>query len=103
MGQIDSIPSAARSTSGSPWQNAYGESFNGRLRDECLMLEWFRTVAEAQVVIAMWRREYHEHRPHSSLGYQTPVEFRRAYDDQQMQAERLELIKLPTNGATLTT
>jgi putative transposase len=39
---------------GSAWQNAYGESFNGRLRDECLMLEWFRNVAEAKVEIAMW-------------------------------------------------
>ena len=52
---------------GSPWQNAYGESFNGRLRDECLNMEWFRTVQEAQVVIARWRRHDHEDRPHSSL------------------------------------
>ncbi len=65
---------------GSPWQNPYGESFNGRLRDECLTLEWFRNVAEAKVVIAMWRREYNQDRPHSSLGYQTPLQFRQAYD-----------------------
>lgn len=87
---------------GSPWQNAYGESFNGRLRDECLMLEWFRNVAEAQVVIGMWRCQYNKHRPHSSLGYQTPVEFRRAYDDQQVRTELLEPTKLRTNGAILT-
>lgn len=43
---------------GSPWQNAYGESFNGRLRDECLNLEWFRNVAQARVVIGQWRRHY---------------------------------------------
>lgn len=88
---------------GSPWQNAYGESFNGRLRDECLMLEWFRSLAEAKVVIAMWRRQYNEHRPHSSLGYQTPVEFRHAFERQQEQAHGLESDKLQTNGAILTT
>jgi putative transposase len=68
---------------GSPWQNAKGESFNGRLRDECLNLEWFRTVQEAQVVIGAWRRHYNEERPHSSLGYQTPQEFRWTYERQQ--------------------
>ena len=67
---------------GSPWQNGYGESFNGRLRDECLNLEWFHNVAEARVVIERWRRQYNEDRPHSSLGYQTPCEFRLAYDRQ---------------------
>jgi putative transposase len=68
---------------GSPWQNAYSESFNGRLRDECLNLEWFRTVLEARVVIGAWRRHYNEERPHSSLGYQTPQEFRQRYERQQ--------------------
>ncbi len=67
---------------GSPWQNAYGESFNGRLRDECLNMEWFRNLPEAQVVIARWRREYNEERPHSSLAYQTPQAFRQAYEEQ---------------------
>jgi putative transposase len=67
---------------GSPWQNAYGESFNGRLRDECLNQEWFRSVQEARVVIGTWRRHYNEERPHSSLGYQTPQEFRRSYERQ---------------------
>lgn len=63
---------------GSPWQNGYGESFNGRLRDECLKLEWFQRLAEAHVVIEAWRRHYNEDRPHSSLGYQTPRAFRLA-------------------------
>jgi putative transposase len=67
---------------GSPWQNAYGESFNGRLRDECLNIEWFRNLQEAQVVIARWRWHYNEDRPHSSLAYQTPQAFRRAYEEQ---------------------
>ena len=67
---------------GSPWQNGYGESFNGRFRDECLNLEWFHNLAEARVVIERWRRQYNEERPHSSLGYQTPHEFRSAYERQ---------------------
>jgi putative transposase len=68
---------------GSPWQNGYGESFNGRLRDECLNLEWFRNLAEAKVVIGAWRRHYNQERPHSSLGYQTPHEFHLAYEGQR--------------------
>jgi putative transposase len=64
---------------GSPWQNAFGESFNGRLRDECLNVEWFNNPAEAKVVVERWRRHYNEERPHSSLEYQTPIEFRLAY------------------------
>ena len=67
---------------GSPWQNAYGESFNGRLRDECLSLEWFRNLTEAKVVIGAWRRHYNTERPHSSLGYQTPYTFRLAHERQ---------------------
>lgn len=65
---------------GSPWQNAYAESFNGRLRDECLNVEWFRNLAEARVVIEAWRHHYNEQRPHSSLGYRAPLEFRVAYE-----------------------
>ena len=60
---------------GKPWQNGVGESFNGKLRDECLSLEWFRSRAEARIVIEAWRRHYNEVRPHSSLGYLTPAEF----------------------------
>lgn len=65
---------------GSPWQNAKAESFNGRLRDECLNMEWFRNLREAQVVIESWRCFYNEERPHSSLRYKTPTEFRREYE-----------------------
>lgn len=61
---------------GKPWQNGKGESFNGKLRDECLSREWFSSVKEAQVVIEGWRKFYNDERPHSSLGYLTPSEFK---------------------------
>jgi len=60
---------------GKPWQNGVAESFNGKFRDECLSLEWFRSRAEAKVIIETWRRHFNEVRPHSSLGYLTPNEF----------------------------
>jgi len=54
---------------GSPWENGYNESFNGKLRDELLNLEVFTSVWEAKVLVEQWRREYNEVRLHSSLGY----------------------------------
>jgi putative transposase len=60
---------------GKPWQNGAAESFNGKFRDECLSLEWFRSRAEAKAVIEAWRQHYNEVRPHSSLGYLTPAAF----------------------------
>ncbi len=65
---------------GSPWQNAYGESFNDKFRDECLNLECFHSVAEARVITRRWRLYYNQERPHSSLGYRTPAEFRLAWE-----------------------
>ena len=62
-------------TPGSPWENAYIESFHDKLRDECLNREIFGSLEEARVVIEQWRLEYNGQRPHSSLGYQTPEEF----------------------------
>ena len=59
---------------GAPWQNARGEAFNGRLRDECLNLEIFTCLAEARTVLADFREDYNERRPHSSLNYMTPAE-----------------------------
>lgn len=50
---------------GSPWQNAYGESFNGKFRDECLNMEMFYTVAGATTIVEGWRRSYNHERPHS--------------------------------------
>jgi transposase InsO family protein len=58
---------------GSPWENGYVESFNGKMRDELLDREIFYTVKEARHLIEMWRREYNEVRPHSSLGYRPPA------------------------------
>lgn len=59
---------------GSPWQNGFVESFNGKLRDECLNREWFTSRAEAKVVIEKWRQFYNTERPHSSLGNKTPAQ-----------------------------
>jgi len=58
---------------GSPWENGYLESFNGKLRDELLKREIFTTLEEALVLIEMWRREYNWERPHSALGYRPPA------------------------------
>jgi putative transposase len=66
---------------GSPWQNGYVESFNGHLRDECLALEEFASLAECQVLTERWRRHYNTQRPHSRLGYQTPSAFHQAWHD----------------------
>ena len=58
---------------GSPWENGYIESFNGKLRDELLNREIFMTLTEAKVLIEQWRQEYNQVRPHSSLGYRPPA------------------------------
>ena len=58
---------------GSPWENGYIESFNGKLRDELLNREIFMTLTEAEVLIEQWRQEYNQVRPHSSLGYKPPA------------------------------
>lgn len=60
---------------GKPVQNAFAESFNGRFRDECLNLHWFRSIRHARAEISVWRRHYNHERPHSALGYRSPVEF----------------------------
>jgi transposase InsO family protein len=58
---------------GSPWENGYNESFNGKLRDELLNRELFFTLTEAEVLIEQWRIHYNTQRPHSSLGYRPPA------------------------------
>ncbi len=58
---------------GSPWENGYVESFNGKLRDELLNGEIFYTLKEAKVLIERWRQQYNRMRPHSSLGYRPPA------------------------------
>lgn len=67
---------------GKPWQNGTTENFNGKFRDECLAMEWFRNRIEARVVIEDWRQHYNYIRPHSSLNYETPEAFsRKAFKD----------------------
>ena len=58
---------------GSPWENDYNESFNGKLRDELLNREIFYTLEEAQVLLEQWRQIYNKIRPHSALGYRPPA------------------------------
>jgi putative transposase len=58
---------------GSPWENGYVESFNGKMRDELLNGEIFYTLQEAQILIERWRKDYNHFRPHSSLGYRPPA------------------------------
>ncbi|MGB6979008.1 MAG: integrase core domain-containing protein, partial [Candidatus Acidiferrales bacterium] len=62
---------------GRPMENGRVESFHGKLRDECLRVSWFGNLFEARRKIGLWRSEYNEERPHSSLGYRTPEEFAR--------------------------
>ncbi len=62
---------------GKPTQNAHVESFHGRLREECLRVGWFLNLFDAKRKISLWRRDYNEQRPHSSLNYRTPAEFAR--------------------------
>lgn len=62
---------------GRPMQNGHVESFHGRLRDECLNANWFRTMKDVRRTLDNWRQEYNCERPHSALAYRTPAEFRR--------------------------
>jgi putative transposase len=69
---------------GKPMHNGHVESFNGRLRDECLNASWFRSLADAREKISAWRTEYNGDRPHSSLGYRTPNEFAESWQSSVM-------------------
>lgn len=66
---------------GKPVDNAYIESSNGRLRDECLNQNWFMSMEHARRVVEEWRLDYNEERPHSALGYLTPNEFVRLEEE----------------------
>ena len=63
---------------GKPWQNGLNESFNGKFRDECLAMQWFKNRIDAKILIEEFRREFNEVRPHSSLGQLTPAEFKQS-------------------------
>jgi putative transposase len=82
----------ALSDPGKPWQNGTDESFNGKFRDECLSMEWFRSRREAVPAISIWRTHYNEVRPHSSLGELTPMEYK----------NKLSRKDNPAEGTTLT-
>jgi len=82
---------------GKPTQNAYIESFNGKFRDECLNEHWFTSFDHAKAVIAAWRRDYNEVRPHSSIGNRTPAEFAATVRDQGFLSTK------PTTSDTLAT
>jgi len=82
-------------TPGSPWENGYIESFFDKLRDECLDREVFRNDREAQAIVENWRQEYNNYRPHSSLGYLTPVEFAKRYYERNQVRE----VKQPVEKA----
>lgn len=82
-GQLDFI------RPGKPVENAFIESFNGRLRDECLNVHRFASLADAQIMIEAWRGDYNPRRPHSSLGHLTPNEFLEQRQGQQIVEEAL--------------
>ena len=65
---------------GSPWENPFVESFNGRVRDELLNVEEFGSLLEAEIIVESWRTQYNTYRPHSSLAGLTPVEYRAKWD-----------------------
>lgn len=67
---------------GKPVENAYCESFNGKLRDECLNANWFASLSDAQRVIEQWRCDYNDVRPHKNLGRRTPSEFTKTLQDE---------------------
>lgn len=69
---------------GKPWQNCFGESFNGRIRDECLNLEVFHSIDHARVLIDAWRRRYNNVRLHSSHGYKTPSTYAKQWKEKSV-------------------
>lgn len=77
---------------GCPWQNGYGESFNGTVRDECLNMNVFCSVAEARVRLESFRQHYNSERPHSSLGYRSPLEFKRAWEQAQAKSDDSHIV-----------
>jgi putative transposase len=77
---------------GKPVQNAFIESFNARLRDECLNEHWFLSLADARRIVEAWRMDYNGNRPHSSLGNLTPEEYRRQLVSTQTM--RMEPVRL---------
>jgi len=76
---------------GKPQQNAFVESFNGRMRDECLNVNLFNSLLEARTVISEWKEDYNINRPHSSLGYLTPEKFRLTFEKKVKEINTLKV------------
>ena len=72
-----------------PVENGYIESFNGKLRDECLNVEVFFSLADARKKLALWREDYNQHRPHSALDDRTPAEFAASWVDHALRVPEL--------------
>ncbi len=73
---------------GKPWQNGAIESFNARLRADCLDVEWFRDRREAKWVIENWRKQYNEERPHSAIEYEIPIQRRKSWELNQQEVRK---------------
>ena len=76
---------------GKPQQNAFVESFNGRMRDECLNVNLFNSLLEARTEISEWKEDYNNNRPHSSLGYLTPEKFRLTFEKKVKEINTLKV------------
>jgi len=81
-------------------ENGYIESFHGKFREECLNEHWFLTLEDARETIENWRLDYNRVRPHSSLGYLTPEEFRMGYANVESQ-QRFPHLHSPDCGGTI--
>ena len=97
---MSSSPPGAASSYGKPVQNAFVESFNSRLRDECLNEHVFLSLAEARATIEAWRDDYNHRRPHSSLGALTPVEFAQLKTEKNFRPKRVKITKDSTYDLT---
>ncbi len=83
---------------GKPMQNGYVESFNGKLRDECLNEHWFMGLEEAREIVEAWRCDYNQNRPHSALTYRTPLEFAAAQPPRGLgETEQTKALEQPVN------
>jgi putative transposase len=71
---------------GKPWQSGSNESFNGKFRDECLSMQWFKSRIDAKILIEEFRQEYNEVRPHSSLDQLTPMQFKQTLSTTAVEA-----------------
>ena len=83
---------------GKPTQNAYIESFNGKFRDECLNENWFESLAQAREVIAIWRQDYNEVRPHGTIGRIPPAQFAAKHRNPIPSTTDAEAVNLQTPG-----